>query len=100
GPAPGGLVDPLRGDKSLIVAPETAAAGALQPGERLRRLVAKDPFLFQDHGLRLTIAVGVVEAQKGLPGTPSDLLQVADYQLDQAKKRVREFLLPPEKALT
>ena len=47
------------GEEFAIVLPETGKPGALEFGEQLRGLVAKDPFEFEGDKLVVTISVGV-----------------------------------------
>jgi diguanylate cyclase (GGDEF)-like protein len=73
------------GEEFAAVLPETGKEGALEFGEQIRQLVAREPFEFEGDSLPVTISVGVAT----LDGEPLDapsFIRVADENLYKAKR--------------
>jgi two-component system cell cycle response regulator len=76
------------GEEFAAVLPETGRVGALEFGEQIRQLVARDPFEFEGDRLNVTISVGVAT----IDGEPIDLanfIRLADENLYRAKRAGR-----------
>ncbi len=76
------------GEEFAAVLPETGRAGALEFGEQLRQIVAREPFEFEGDKLPITISVGVATVE----GKPIDLqtfIKEADENLYRAKRNGR-----------
>jgi diguanylate cyclase (GGDEF)-like protein len=73
------------GEEFAVVLPECTRENALVAGERLRGLVEKHAFRFDDLPIPVTVSVGVASTAGGEPVTPEDLLERADQQLYAAK---------------
>src|SRR5499425_1032806 len=73
------------GEEFAAVLPETGHKGALEFGEQLRAIVAREPFEFEGDKLPVTISVGVAVAE----GQTMDLqtfVKMADENLYRAKR--------------
>ncbi len=78
------------GEEFAVALVETGHAEAVAAAERLRRLIAAEPFLWDGEPVRVTVSVGVATTQ-GEEGAadPTALLREADARLYQAKQRGR-----------
>ena len=74
------------GEEFCLVLVETNAKQATDASERIRVLVEKHPFRFEDKVFHLTVSLGIAELVPGVPTTPSDLLRRADENLFKAKR--------------
>ncbi len=81
------------GEEFGVVLPETTRDSALQTAERLRRLVAEQPFQFEEHPYAVTISLGVVTVQGTESLTPQDVIRQADEKLYQAKRAGRNCVV-------
>ncbi|MBX6328103.1 MAG: PleD family two-component system response regulator [Pseudolabrys sp.] len=83
------------GEEFVIVMPETDMGVAAMVGERLRRLVANEPFAVQQGERRLgvTISIGIA-ALAGPDDTAAALLKRADRALYRAKRDGRNRVVP------
>jgi len=80
------------GEEFAVVLPETGKPGALEFGEQLRGLVAKDPFEFEGDKMPVTISVGVTV----LEGEQVDIdtfIKRADDNLYAAKRGGRNQVI-------
>jgi diguanylate cyclase (GGDEF)-like protein len=80
------------GEEFAAVLPETNLAGALEFGEQIRMIVAKDPFEFEGDKLTVTISVGVATTD----GTTIDVgtfVKAADENLYKAKRGGRNMVV-------
>lgn len=75
------------GEEFALALVETGHAAAVAAAERVRALVAAEPFPFQDGPVRVTVSVGVATTQ-GEAGAadPAALLKEADGRLYRAKQ--------------
>jgi diguanylate cyclase (GGDEF)-like protein len=73
------------GEEFALVLPEAAGAEAVETAERLRRIVADRPFVFEGSSYALTVSAGVATIAGGLQASVADLLRMADANLLQAK---------------
>ena len=76
------------GEEFAAVLPETANPGALEFGEQIRLIVAKDPFEFEGDKLPVTISVGVATTD-GNPIDVQSFIKLADENLYKAKRAGR-----------
>jgi diguanylate cyclase (GGDEF)-like protein len=82
------LLSRYGGEEFAAVLPETGRAGALEFGEQIRLLVARDPFEFEGDKLPVTISIGIAV----LEADPLDLaafIKLADENLYKAKRAGR-----------
>jgi two-component system, cell cycle response regulator len=73
------------GEEFAAVLPETGRDGALEFGEQIRNLVAREPFEFEEDKLSVTISVGIAV----MDGEPTELqafVRAADENLYKAKR--------------
>ena len=75
------------GEEFVIVMPDTDLAMAYRIGERLRHVVASEPFdvVSEQPPLNITISIGI-GALAGCDDTPEDILKRADKALYRAKR--------------
>lgn len=79
----------LGGEEFLIIMPETDLARAYQVGERLRAMVASEPFLVRPGvSIRVTASVGLA-TMESTADTPETIFKRADTALYAAKRRGR-----------
>jgi diguanylate cyclase (GGDEF)-like protein len=77
------------GEEFAVVLPETNLQGAALLAERLRRLVAGQPFQYENKSFQVTVSLGVATTTGEEALTPSELIRRADEKLFQAKDRGR-----------
>jgi diguanylate cyclase (GGDEF)-like protein len=73
------------GEEFAAVLPETGKDGAMEFGEQLRQIVAREPFEFEGDKLPVTISVGVAVLE-GQPLDAQSFIKVADENLYRAKR--------------
>jgi diguanylate cyclase (GGDEF)-like protein len=76
------------GEEFVIIMPVTGIAGAYETAERVRVSLADCTFPFEEHGVSITISVGVAQLAS-MTTSPDDLLKNADVALYRAKERGR-----------
>ncbi len=76
------------GEEFAAELPETSRDGALEFGEQIRQLVAREPFEFEGDKLVVTISVGVA-VMDGEPLDVSAFVKAADENLYKAKRAGR-----------
>ncbi|MXN64154.1 PleD family two-component system response regulator [Stappia sp. GBMRC 2046] len=78
------------GEEFVLVMPDTDLSVAYQVGERIRRLVASEPFHVQNGPEMLTVTVSVgVASYQGKGDTPEEILKRSDEALYSAKREGR-----------
>ena len=77
------------GEEFALVLIESGLADALQVAERIRTLVEKHSFRFDDKVFHLTISLGVAECPLDGTATPRELTRRADENLYAAKRAGR-----------
>lgn len=78
------------GEEFVLVMPDTDLSVACQVGERIRRLVASEPFRVQNGPEMLTVTVSVgVASYQGEGDTPEEILKRSDEALYSAKREGR-----------
>jgi diguanylate cyclase (GGDEF)-like protein len=76
------------GEEFIAVLPEAGHEGALDFGEQIRKLVASEPFVFEDEVIPLTISVGVATiVGESIDGIK--FIKMADENLYTAKHKGR-----------
>lgn len=73
------------GEEFVVVLPETNREGGIKAGERIRTLVEKHPFVYEEKTFPVTVSVGVASTEGGEILTPTDLIRQADERMYQAK---------------
>jgi two-component system, cell cycle response regulator len=77
------------GEEFAIVLPETNREAALELCERMRLLIAAEPFRYEDKAFQVTISLGVATTSGEPNLTPKDLIALADEKLYAAKHQGR-----------
>jgi diguanylate cyclase (GGDEF)-like protein len=77
------------GEEFAAVLPETDRPGALEFGEQIRQLVAKEPFVFEGDTISVTISVGIA-VMEGQPIELGAFVKIADENLYKAKRGGRD----------
>jgi diguanylate cyclase (GGDEF)-like protein len=77
------------GEEFAIVLPETLREGAVTLSERLRQVVASQPFKYEERSYHVTISLGVATTSGDETMTPTALMRMADEKLYQAKREGR-----------
>ena len=80
------------GEEFAAVLPETGKDGAMEFGEQIRQLVAREPFEFEGDSLPVTISVGVATLDGQNLDAPS-FIRVADENLYKAKRGGRNKVI-------
>jgi diguanylate cyclase (GGDEF)-like protein len=72
------------GEEFAIILPEIDAYNSLQFAEKIRRLIEKAMFRFEDTDIPVTISIGVASIKVDLED-PNDFIRIADTNLYEAK---------------
>ena len=88
------LIARFGGEEFVILLPHIDYQGALELAERLRTLFAKHTFLADSHQIAMTVSIGVSSFPEDAVKHRSEILNLADQALFQAKAggRNRAFL--------
>lgn len=90
----------IGGEEFCVTLFNHSIAQAEKVGERIRNLVATNPYVYNDNHIHLTLSVGICEYQTGYH--LGDLLRMADKELYRAKEsgrnQVRLCPAPPQDA--
>jgi len=73
------------GEEFVVVLPEAGHEGAMDFAEQIRRLVEREPFMFEEDVIPLTISVGVATIE-GQTIEPLQFVKLADDNLYRAKR--------------
>jgi two-component system cell cycle response regulator len=76
------------GEEFAIILPEISVHNAVVFAEKVRKLIEKTPFKFEDTKIPITVSVGVAEIGAGIQST-ADFIRIADEKLYQAKQEGR-----------
>ena len=76
------------GEEFAIILPEISVHNAMVFADKVRKLVEKTPFKFEDTKIPITVSVGVAEIGAGIQST-GDFIRIADEKLYQAKQEGR-----------
>jgi two-component system, cell cycle response regulator len=79
----------IGGEEFALVLIETNMQEAILAAERIRLLVEKHPFRFDDKTFHLTVSLGVADCPVDGSATPRQLLRIADEKLYAAKNAGR-----------
>jgi diguanylate cyclase (GGDEF)-like protein len=75
----------IGGEEFVLLLPATRRDAAVGFAEKLRQRVEAEPFAADGESMRLTISIGVAEAEAGMAGI-GDLMKCADQALYDAKR--------------
>jgi diguanylate cyclase (GGDEF)-like protein len=81
------------GEEFIVVLPESTREAALCVGERLRTMVEKHSFVFEDQSFQITISLGIAAITDAASLTPVELIRLADEKLYQAKNTGRNRIV-------
>lgn len=81
------------GEEFCIIMPETSQNSAIRAAERIRRLVAAEPFLSGEISIPMTVSVGVACLPLDFHDPPETLLDHADRALYRAKHNGRNRIV-------
>jgi len=81
------------GEEFVIVLPETNTENAVAVAERVRSMIEKHPFQYEEKSYRVTVSIGVATPAGSRSLSPSDLINEADQKLFEAKRRGRNRVL-------
>lgn len=77
------------GEEFAIVLPETGHEGAMDMAERVRQIIERHAFRFDNKSFPVTISLGVVTTDGDAALTPTELIRLADERLYEAKNTGR-----------
>jgi diguanylate cyclase (GGDEF)-like protein len=77
------------GEEFACVLPDTTGSGAAIFAEALRILVEREPTVYQDQRIAVTISLGVAVHSPDEPASTNDLIRRADEKLYEAKRAGR-----------
>jgi two-component system, cell cycle response regulator len=80
------------GEEFAAVLPETGREGALEFGESIRQIVAKDPFEFEGDRISVTISIGIAVMDRE-PIELGSFVKAADENLYRAKRNGRNQVI-------
>jgi diguanylate cyclase (GGDEF)-like protein len=86
------------GEEFLVIARETTEEGAMRLAERIRATVAGTPIPYDNHAITITVSLGFVVADVGVPVDFETMNKLAALALNRAKQNGRnrfEILRPP-----
>lgn len=94
------LIVRMGGEEFAVLMPETLYAAALAVAERLRSVVAEQPFVMEDMNISLpvTVSLGVATLDPAQDKDPYELLKRADAALYRAKAEGRNRVVGAETA--
>src|SRR5437660_6408909 len=81
------------GEEFILVLPESALEAAVCVGERIRTMVEKHNFVFEDQSFHITISLGIAAITDAASLTPIELIRQADEKLYQAKHAGRNRIV-------
>lgn len=81
------------GEEFVVLLPESSVEEARKFGERLRRLVADEPFSVDQLSIDVTISVGIAETTGESEITAKELIARADQKLYDAKRSGRNRVM-------
>jgi diguanylate cyclase len=81
------------GEEFALLAPELSVESARVVAEKLRALVARTPFRFEDAEIAVTVSFGIAGVTLDAPLSPTELYQHADARLYEAKKSGRNRVM-------
>jgi diguanylate cyclase (GGDEF)-like protein len=79
----------IGGEEFLVIARETNEEGARHLAERIRATVENTPIVYESHSISITVSLGMVVAEVGVPADFETLSRQAAFALNQAKLQGR-----------
>jgi diguanylate cyclase (GGDEF)-like protein len=79
------LLSRYGGEEFVALLPEAGHEGAMDFAEQIRRMVEREPFVFEEDKIALTISVGVATIE-GQTIDPLQFVKLADDNLYRAKR--------------
>jgi len=76
------------GEEFAIILPEIGVQNAIVFAEKVRKIIEKTPFKFEDQKIPVTVSVGVAQVGPAVQ-TPLEFIKAADDQLYRAKQEGR-----------
>jgi diguanylate cyclase (GGDEF)-like protein len=80
------------GEEFLVIMPETDGQGAKDAAEKIRQTIEKIKFIYKKDIVRVTVSIGVSQAQKG-DKNHQQIFERADVAVYQAKEKGRNQVL-------
>lgn len=80
------------GEEFAIAMPEAGSENGRMFAEKIRRLVAEEPFDFESKKISVTVSVGIAELNEELTD-PTEFIKLADANLYRAKKAGRNQVI-------
>ncbi|MCP4022465.1 MAG: GGDEF domain-containing protein [Desulfobacteraceae bacterium] len=80
------------GEEFVVIMPETDADGARKAAEKIRKTIEKIEFLYKKETVRVTVSIGVTQAQKG-DKNHQEIFERADIAVYKAKENGRNQVL-------
>jgi diguanylate cyclase (GGDEF)-like protein len=80
------------GEEFLVIMPETNGQGAKEAAEKIRQTIEKIEFIYKKDIVRVTVSIGVSQAQKG-DKNHQQIFERADVAVYQAKEKGRNRVL-------
>ncbi|WP_300462846.1 diguanylate cyclase [Desulfobacula sp.] len=80
------------GEEFLVIMPETDGIGAKEAAEKIRQTIEKIKFIYKKDIVRVTVSIGVSQAQKG-DKNHQQIFERADVAVYQAKEKGRNRVL-------
>jgi diguanylate cyclase (GGDEF)-like protein len=77
------------GEEFALILVETNRKQALEVAERIRQVVEKHVFSFEEQSFSLTVSLGVVECPSDGSASVTELIRLADENLYEAKRTGR-----------
>ena len=75
----------IGGEEFLVIARETNHEGAVKLAERIRSTVEQTPIPYMNHSISITVSVGLVVAEVGVPVDFLEMLKLAAVAVQRAK---------------
>ncbi|MEM7180410.1 MAG: GGDEF domain-containing protein [Spirochaetota bacterium] len=74
------------GEEFLLVLPHTNLQNSQLVGEKLRKLIEKYKFSYEEQDIQITLSLGITDNKMGTPKTEEEMLKYADQALYLAKE--------------
>jgi diguanylate cyclase (GGDEF)-like protein len=81
------------GEEFAFCLVETQRHQAVEVAERVRQVIANEPFKFENNVLNVTISLGVATTEGGQELSPQELMKLADEKLYAAKRAGRNRVI-------
>ncbi len=77
------------GEEFVVILRNTDGPGAIQLAERIRSIVAAEPFIFEQNRIPVTVSVGVASLPNDNAATAEELIAISDACLYRSKEEGR-----------